>query len=109
MAVAQLVESQIVILVVVGSSPISHPSQLCRKPGSRRAFLLLIKSSYIRLHSDRHFFDHRRRLVRGNPSGSLKYDNFAGFTSLSLPLGVAKLLTCANQNNDRSFSIGKNH
>ena len=26
-AVAQLVESQIVILVVVGSSPISHPTQ----------------------------------------------------------------------------------
>ena len=27
-AVAQLVESQIVILVVVGSSPISHPKNL---------------------------------------------------------------------------------
>ena len=37
--VAQLVESQIVILVVVGSSPISHPKY--KSPsGSGRAFLL---------------------------------------------------------------------
>ncbi len=31
-AVAQLVESRIVIPVVVGSSPISHPSRMIKEP-----------------------------------------------------------------------------
>ena len=34
-AVAQLVESRIVIPVVVGSSPISHPKELSKKPSLR--------------------------------------------------------------------------
>jgi hypothetical protein len=33
-AIAQLVESQIVILVVVGSSPISHPTQINKSPSA---------------------------------------------------------------------------
>ena len=33
-AVAQLVESRIVIPVVVGSSPISHPNEYCFKLGT---------------------------------------------------------------------------
>jgi hypothetical protein len=37
-AVAQLVESQIVILVVVGSSPISHPTKQSKIPVRRDFF-----------------------------------------------------------------------
>jgi hypothetical protein len=40
-AVAQLVESRIVIPVVVGSSPISHPSISSKKPLQQGLFLLV--------------------------------------------------------------------
>ena len=45
-AVAQLVESQIVILVVVGSSPISHPNHFPHaswpaQPASGSAFIVI--------------------------------------------------------------------
>ena len=39
-AVAQLVESQIVILVVVGSSPISHPKNSSSKTDTSVSVLL---------------------------------------------------------------------
>jgi hypothetical protein len=40
-AVAQLVESRIVIPVVVGSSPISHPNKSCIEPSPYRLGFLL--------------------------------------------------------------------
>lgn len=42
-AVAQLVESQIVILVVVGSSPISHPKNSSNKQAPRCLFCFVRK------------------------------------------------------------------
>jgi hypothetical protein len=41
-AVAQLVESRIVIPVVVGSSPISHPKEFLRNQPLRAAFFLSV-------------------------------------------------------------------
>lgn len=44
-AVAQLVESQIVILVVVGSNPISHPKVSVKKP-AKAGFFASARSVY---------------------------------------------------------------
>ena len=54
-AVAQLVESQIVILVVVGSSPISHPKCLLKAPVVRRALFFGLVRGQV-LNSELEFF-----------------------------------------------------
>ena len=46
-AVAQLVESQIVILVVVGSSPISHPKNSSNKTGTSVPVLLFAPKNVV--------------------------------------------------------------
>jgi hypothetical protein len=53
-AVAQLVESRIVIPVVVGSSPISHPTEFSVKT---KGYMLLACSPFVFLEDAFHFLE----------------------------------------------------
>ena len=54
MAVAQLVESRIVIPVVVGSSPISHPKELAVKS---KGYTLRLVAFFVFLEDDLRFLE----------------------------------------------------